>query len=50
MNIKGDITPTTLSKLTGIKRKYIIKYIKETYPLFIIGKDYLDSYMALNIT
>ena len=47
---KGDITSTTLSKLTGIKRKDIIEFIKDSYPLFRIGKDCMDSHMALQVT
>ncbi len=47
---KGDITSTTLSKLTGIKRKTIIEYITKWYPLFKIGTDYMDSHMALQVT
>lgn len=48
--MKGDITPTILSLLTNIKRKIIIEHIKEYYPLFVIGKDYMDAHMALQVT
>ena len=48
--MKENITPTILSLLTNIKRKVIIEYIKEHYPLFIIGKDCLDIHMALHVT
>lgn len=43
------ITPTKFSKHRKLKRKKVIEYIRNNYPLFRIGKDKMDSHMCLQI-
>lgn len=35
------------SLISGIKRKIVIGYLKDNYPLFRIGKDKIDLHLAL---
>lgn len=41
---------TILSELTKLKRKDILQHIRENYPLFRLGRDRMDTHMAVIIT